>query len=100
MIYTERLSEIARRKERLIAASARQLAGLAAELGAWQKPFEVIDRSIAGMRFMKAHPALMLTGLMVVAVLGRRSLLRWAGRGLLVWRGWRALQVLARGLSV
>jgi hypothetical protein len=100
MIYTERLSEIARRKERLIAASARQRAVLAAELGAWQKPIEVIDRSIAGMRFMKAHPALMLTGLMVVAVLGRRSLLRWAGRGLLVWRGWRALQVLARGLSV
>jgi hypothetical protein len=100
MIYMERLSEIARRKERLIAASARERAMLAAELGAWQKPIGVIDRSMAGVRFLKAHPALALTGLAVVVILGRRSLLRWAGRGLLVWRGWRALQVLARGLSV
>jgi hypothetical protein len=79
MIYMERLSEIARRKERLIAASARERAMLAAELGAWQKPIGVIDRSMAGVRFLKAHPALALTGLAAQpAALGRAGTSRVA----------------------
>lgn len=99
MIYTERLIEIARRKESLIAASARARAGLAAEFRAWQRPIDVIDHGIAAGRFLKAHPVAVGLTAVVVAVLGRRSLLRWAGRGLVVWRSWRALQTLARSLN-
>jgi hypothetical protein len=35
----------------------------------------------------------------VLAVLGRRQLLRWTGRALMVWRGWRTLQTFLRRLS-
>jgi hypothetical protein len=99
MIYTDRLIEVARRKESLIAASARQRAMLAAELRAWQKPIGMIDRGIAATRFLKAHPALVAAGVMVAGVLGRRSLLRWVGRGVVVWRSWRALQTVVRRLN-
>lgn len=99
MIYGERLTEIARRKEGLIARAARERAVIAAEFGAWHKPIDVLDRGIAAARFLKAHPVLVAAALAVAAVLGRRSLLRWVGRGLVVWRGWRALQVWTRSLS-
>jgi hypothetical protein len=99
MIYTDRLIEVARRKESLIAASARQRAMLAAELRAWQKPIGMIDRGIAATRFLKAHPALVAAGVVVAGVLGRRSLLRWVGRGVVVWRSWRALQTVVRRLN-
>jgi len=99
MIYTERLTEIGRRKQSLIAASARQRAMLAAELRAWQKPIGMIDRGIAAARFLKAHPALVAAAVVVAGVLGRRGLLRWAGRGVVVWRSWRALQTVVRSLS-
>ena len=99
MIYTKRLTEIARRKESLVARCGSQRAALAAEFGAWQKPIDVIDHGIAAARFLKSHPLLMAAAMVVVAVLGRRKLVRWAGQGLVVWRAWRTVQELVAGLN-
>jgi hypothetical protein len=99
MIYTERLIEIAHRKERLIATAAQQRAVIADAFRSWQKPIDVIDRGVVATRYLKAHPLLVAVSIIVVAVLGRRSLLRWVGRGLFVWRSWHALQAWTRGLS-
>ena len=99
MIYTERLNEIARRREGLIATSARERAALAAEFDDWQKPIDAIDHGVAAVRFLKAHPILVTGAIVIVAALGRRHLVRWAGRGLIVWRTWRALQQLMPALN-
>lgn len=99
MIYTERLTEIARRKESLVAKSGRERAALAAGFGVWQKPIDVIERGVAAARFLRSHPLLVAAAIVVVAVLGRRKLLRWAGRGLVAWRAWRTLQGLVSELN-
>lgn len=95
MKYGDRMTRLARRKGRLIAASTRQRAELAAELAAWRAPVAVLERGIAAARFVTAHPVIVAAAIATVAVLGRRRLLRWAGRALLVWRSWRTLRTLA-----
>lgn len=92
MIYTERLIELARRKERLIASADQQRAALEDEFRVWRKPIGLLDRGIAAAVFLRAHPALTAAAIAAAAVLGRRNLLRWVGRGLVVWRSWRALR--------
>lgn len=99
MIYAERLADVVHRKERLVARAAEQRDRLADDLRAWQRPIEMVERGIAATRFLRAHPALVALALVVVAVLGRRRLLRWLGRGLVVWRSWRAMQGWVRLLS-
>ena len=99
MMYTERLTEIARRKENLVAKSVSQRAALVAKLGAWQKPIDVIDHGIAAARFLKSHPLPVAAAMVIIAVLGRRKLLRWAGQGLVVWRAWRTVRELVAGLN-
>jgi hypothetical protein len=99
MIYTKYMTEIARRKENLVAKSVSQRAALVAEFGGWQKPIDVIDHGIAAARFLKSHPLPVATAMVVVAVLGRRKLLRWAGQGLVVWRAWRTVRELVAELN-
>jgi hypothetical protein len=91
-MYTERLTEIARRKESLVAKSGRERAALVSEFGVWQKPVDVIEQGLAAARFLKSHPLLVVAAMVVVAALGRRKLLRWAGQGLVAWRAWRTLR--------
>lgn len=99
MNHATRMAEIARRKERLVAACARERAGLGEALAAWQVPIAAVDRGISATRFLAAHPVAVAAGLVIVAVLGRRGLLRWAGRGLVVWRAWRTVRALVGTLA-
>lgn len=99
MIYRERLIELAQRKERLIGTCARQRDQLAAQLSAWQAPLAVIDRGVSAARFLRSHPVAVAAAIIGAAVLGRRRLLRWAGRGVLMWRGWRTVRMLLGALS-
>ncbi|MBI4195022.1 MAG: hypothetical protein HY526_08090 [Betaproteobacteria bacterium] len=84
--------EFARRKERLIARAARQRLVIGDAVGHWRKPIAVIDRGIAFARFLRSHPLLVAAGIAVAAALGRGRFMRWAGRGLFVWRAWRSLE--------
>lgn len=99
MIYTERLIDVARRKERLLADCARRRAELVAELTAWRAPIAVMERSVAATRFIRAHPVAVAAVIAAMAVLGRRHLARWARRGILIWRGWRTIRTLLAMLS-
>ena len=99
MNYAGRLEALAHRKAALSERIARERDGLAVQIIAWQRPIDIVNRGIGAARFLKAHPALVAAAIGAAAVLGRRSLLRWAGRGLLVWRTWRALRVWMRALS-
>ena len=91
MNFTERMIELARRKERLIGRAEGQRGEIAAAIQRWEKPIGVVDRGIAVARFLRAHPLLLAGAAVAAAVLGRRNLVRWLGRGWVTWRTWRAL---------
>lgn len=100
MIYSKRLGELASKKARLVAECARQRSTLADELAGWDAKLRAVDRGIAAARFFRAHPVAIAAVVGIVAIVGRRQLLRWAGRGLLIWRGLQTARTLLRTLSV
>ena len=95
-MFTERLIELARRKERLIARTAAQRSVIADAYHRWQMPASMVDRGVAVARVLKSHPLLLAIGVAVAAAVGRRGLLHWIGRGLVAWRTWRALGAWVR----
>lgn len=95
-MFTSDLIELARRKERLIARGEQQRIAISVACLQWQKPLSVADRGIAIVSYLKAHPLVLAAGVVATAVVGRRNLLRWAGRGLFVWRAWRSAGVWMR----
>jgi hypothetical protein len=99
MMFPERLGELAQKRAELIVRCARQRRTLADELEILQTPAAALYRAMAATRFLRAHPLAVAVVGGVLAVLGRRRLLRWTGRALMVWRGWRTLQTLLRRLS-
>jgi hypothetical protein len=94
--FSGHLLELARRKERLIIRAGEQRAEVAAALRRWEKPVSVLDRGIAAVHFLKEHPLLAAGVFGAAMALGRRRLLIWAGRGLIAWRAWRAVDDWAR----
>jgi len=95
MNHTERMMEVARRKERLIARAARERAQIAAATRRWEQPLGVVDQALAAGRYLRAHPLLLVALVAAVVALQRRNLLRWAGRGFTAWRTWRVLSRLS-----
>jgi hypothetical protein len=89
-MLSDHLIEFARRKERLIGRAEQQRTVIAAACLQWREPFGIADRGLAIARYLKAHPIVIVVVVSVVAVVGRRNLLRWAGRGWIVWRFWRS----------
>jgi hypothetical protein len=90
-MFTSELIELARRKERLIARSDRQRMVIADACLRWKKPLAVVDRGIAIARYLQAHPLVLGAGVAAFAIVHPRNLLRWAGRGLFLWRTWRSV---------
>ncbi len=95
-MLSDELIEIARRKERLIARAERQRVAIAVSCLPWRKPFAAADRVMACARFLKENPLVLGIAVTVAAIIGRRSLLRWTGRGFFVWRAWRSLDAWGR----
>lgn len=95
-MFTSDLIDLARRKERLIARAGEQRAVIAVACMKWRKPFGMVDRGIAIAGYLKAHPLVLALAIAGVAVVGRRNLPRWIGRGFFVWRVWRAAGVWMR----
>ncbi|HET7595366.1 MAG TPA: YqjK family protein [Burkholderiales bacterium] len=100
MIYAGRLNTVARRKASLIVDCARQRARLSGELAALRAPIAAADRAVASIRYLRSHPLAVALAIAALAVLGRRRLLRWSGRALLVWRGWRTLRAVLDSLAL
>lgn len=98
-MFTARLVELARRKERLIARTAAQRTIIADAYQRWQKPAGLVDRGLAVVRFLKSHPLLFAIAVAAAAAAGRRKLVRWAGRGWVAWRTVRTLGAWARSLG-
>ena len=83
--------DIVRKREQLLArcdAQREYLDGLAQEFAG---PLKIADRAVAGVRYLREHPLVLGAAVAVLAVVQRRDLWKWARRGYLAWRAWRAL---------
>ena len=83
---------IALRKERLLARIDTQRNQLATYGVHFEKPFAAADKAIEAGRYIKQRPWITAVAVAAVLLLGRRNLLRWAGKGWAIWRGWRLAQ--------
>ena len=72
-----------------IAAQRRALAGhadpLASALGG-------VDRALAGVDWLKAHPAAVGIAVAVAVAASPKRAWRWTRRAFFVWRGWRSVR--------
>jgi hypothetical protein len=98
MNQTDRLIDLARRKERLITRIEQQRGTLSGAWHAWEKPAALVDRGVAFVGFLKSHPLLIAAGVAVVVVLRLHKLKGWVGRGLILWRVWRSAGTWLRRL--
>lgn len=91
MKHGDPLIDIMVRRERLLARCAAQrddLAMLAQQLAG---PLQVADRVVAGVHYLRRHPFVLGAAVALFAVVQRRNLWRWVGRGIVVWRTYRLL---------
>jgi hypothetical protein len=91
-----RLIELHQQRGRLLERIAFQRQTLAREFEPLKLPLSLPGRLASRLRegqlFVREHPYLVGTLVTAIVVLKPRFILRWAQRGLLVWRTWRSLR--------
>jgi hypothetical protein len=88
---SERLQEIARRRELLRARSAAQRAAIAGTLQEWRKPLGIADRVWRVVGLLRAHPLLFIAAVAALAATPRGRLVSLVGHGIAVWRLWQTV---------
>jgi hypothetical protein len=83
------VSEIRAKRAQLLARAAVERERVSAQLGAWEAPLVLVDKSIEAMRTLRRHPQWIVAAVVVLAVLRPRRALGWARNGLIAWRAWR-----------
>ena len=81
----DRLLEIARRKERLLARAETQRAAIGACFRQMERPISLVDRGLEVLRYFRERP-LLVAAVIAVVVAFRRGPLSLAGRALSAWR--------------
>jgi hypothetical protein len=93
-----RLIELHQQRGRLLERIAYQREALAQQVAPLVGPLSLPGRLLARLQdakvFVRAHPYLLGTAALAVVVFKPRFVLRWAQRGLLAWRTWRAVRGL------
>lgn len=87
----DRLLQIRLRRERLIAKAAAQRESVASDVATLGQAIAVVDRGIAGVAWLRAHPGVLLVAAGVMLVLRPRRTLRWSFRAFTLWQGYRRL---------
>lgn len=78
----ERLFELTRRRAELLARIAAQREQLAEIQAEWDAPLTLVDKGMAGVRYLRRHP-LLVAGVMAVLLIRRSS------AAALMWGAWR-----------
>lgn len=80
------LSELAARREKLVAQAALQRAMLAQSLVPWPARLVWVDRGIAAVKYLRRYPAALAgVGLLVAALRPLRAA-GWLQRGFILWQ--------------
>jgi YqjK-like protein len=88
---SDRLEEIARRREQLGARAAAQRAAIAGTFHEWRKPLGVADRVSRVVSFLRANPLLFAAAVAALVAFPRGTLVSLVGRGIAVWRLWQTV---------
>jgi hypothetical protein len=86
-----RQRQLAARRRHLVAQAATQRTVLAHELVPWGARLALVDRGVAGIRYIRRHPVLMMSAAFALAILRLRLTGKWLQRGLLMWQLGRRL---------
>ncbi len=90
------LTDLYLQRGRLLERIASQRATLAWQLVPLQNASDAGSRVMAmlrgGVQYLKSHPLPVALAVLALVLLKPRRALRWAGRGLFLWRSWRALR--------
>ena len=89
----ERMIQLAERREHLIALAATQRTALARNIEPWRMPLALADQGLAALRYIKNHPAWLIGGVALFAVVRPKGLGKWMRRG---WVAWRIMRKLGR----
>lgn len=91
-----RLIEIGIRRGRLIERIASQRQLLGQQMQPVRSALHGADRGVAGLRagvdYVRQHAAIVLAAAALFVILKPRRSWRWAQRGFLAWRAWRAVR--------
>jgi len=90
-MFTGRLIELAQRKQSLLSRAETERGMLASGFDALRQPLAIADKGVATVAYLKAHPLILLAGVVVVMLARPRGAMRWLSRGFVVWKAWRAL---------
>ncbi len=89
------MSEFSRqsiRREHLVTQAALQRTVLAQGIEPWRAPLALADQGLAALRIIRAHPAWVIGGLILLAGLRRGRGGKWLQRGWLTSQFVRALR--------
>ena len=84
------MATLERRRELLTALCAAQRDELAYFVRRFEKPISIADRGIAVVRYFRSRPLAVGALAALLAASRGRGLMKWAQRGVFVWRAWRA----------
>jgi len=87
-----KLTQLAKRRQQLVAQAAAQRTTLAYTLEPWRARLSLVDRGVAVLSYVRRHPVLMVGASLLVAALRRRRIGRWLQHGLMVWQLGRRLR--------
>ena len=87
-----RLLELATRHGALKARIDAQRLQLAKYSAPLEDTLAVGDKALAGVEWIKQHPAEVGLAVAVVVMTGPKRAWRWTKRGIFVWRGWQSLK--------
>jgi YqjK-like protein len=82
---SERFNQLSARHSHLRARSALQRQHLGQTADEIESKLRGIDRGVAFVRGVARKPALLIGGVALIALLGPKRLLRWAGRGAVLY---------------
>lgn len=86
---SSRLIELAERREHLVAKIALQRGELAHHAASWKGVFATVDKGVAGLRYLRQHPGLLVGAAALLLVFRPRRALNWVKWG---WPAWRVVK--------
>ncbi len=82
----DKLIRLAERREHLVAQAAAQRTALAQSIEPWRIPLTLVDQGLSALRFIRSHPAWIVGGAALLAVLRPGRAGKWLRRGWLSWQ--------------
>jgi len=82
----DKLTQLAERRERLVAQAAVQRTALAKNIEPWRAPLALADQGLAVLRAIKRHPTWILGGVALFVALRPGRAWIWLRRGWVAWR--------------